>query len=270
MADTQLAPTSPRTAVGLVPPAAIEALARKIAAQLDPERIYLFGSYAYGQPTPNSDVDIMVVMEADDMRGQERNVRRDIRFDYPADILVRTPAFFAERLALGDFFIEQIAEQGRVLYDSGRPTLRNAILHPLVDKNAKEKVGMANLKKLTAEWVKKGERDFISATREARVTEDINYDLICYLAQQCAEKYLKAFLQEHDVHFAKTHNLLDLLNLCLLVDPGFAQWQGVLSGFSKFAVEVRYPGYDATPVQSQSAYQDITRFRAFVRTILGI
>src|SRR5450759_1671595 len=105
-------PTPEHTVAGLIPEAAIEALASQIAARFDPERIYLFGSYAYGQPTPDSDVDLMVVMDTDDMTHQAGEIRSAVRFDYPRDVLVYTPTYFAERLALGDFFVEQVATQG--------------------------------------------------------------------------------------------------------------------------------------------------------------
>ncbi len=270
MADIQLAPTPERTAAGLIPAAAIDALARQIAAQFDPERIYLFGSYAYGTPTTDSDVDLLVVMNTADTMHQAGEIRSAVRFAYPRDVLVYTPINFAERLALGDFFIQQVYEQGRVLYDSGRPTLRNALLHPLVDKNAKEKVGRATLNKLAAEWVTKAERDYRSAYREANEPDDPNFDLACYLAQQCAEKYLKAFLQEHNVRFAKTHELTMLLSLCQPLDSNFSQLLVPAAGLKGYESDPRYPGFAGTMELAQVAYQDATAIRTFVRTKLGI
>lgn len=55
--------------------------------------------------------------------------------------------------------------------------------------------------------------------REYRARKNPNYDAGCFHAQQCAEKYLKARLQEAGIHFAKTHNLLHLLNDLLLIEP---------------------------------------------------
>lgn len=50
------------------------------------------------------------------------------------------------------------------------------------------------MKPLTREWVEKTEGDFLTAARESRVRKSPNYDAVCFHAQQCAEKYLKARL----------------------------------------------------------------------------
>ncbi|MFQ5859583.1 MAG: HEPN domain-containing protein, partial [Anaerolineae bacterium] len=74
---------------------------------------------------------------------------------------------------------------------------------------------------LTAEWVDKAEGDYATTGRELRARRRPNYDAACFHAQQTAEKYLKAFLQEHGVAFPKTHNLIELLELCRPVDATF-------------------------------------------------
>src|SRR5437870_126883 len=63
------------------------------------------------------------------------------------------------------------------------------------------------MKPLTREWAEKAEGDFATARREWRVHKAPNYDAVRYHAQQGAEKYLKACLQEADMAFGKTHNL---------------------------------------------------------------
>ena len=67
------------------------------------------------------------------------------------------------------------------------------------------------MKPLTSEWVEKAEGDFATASREIRVRKSPNYDAVCFHTQQCAEKYLKAFLQEAEIPFGKTHHLIALL-----------------------------------------------------------
>jgi len=59
---------------------------------------------------------------------------------------------------------------------------------------------------LTAEWIEKAEGDYATAGRELRARRRPNYDAACFYAQQTAEKYLKAFLQEHRMAFPKTHS----------------------------------------------------------------
>jgi predicted nucleotidyltransferase len=96
-------------------PAAIE----RIARELQPDKIILFGSYAYGAPTVDSDVDLLVIMETD-AHGAERSwavSRLLIPRPFPVDILVRTPQEIGRALAKGDFFIREIMMQGRVLYE---------------------------------------------------------------------------------------------------------------------------------------------------------
>ena len=81
-------------------------------------KVILFGSYAYGTPDLDSDVDLLVVMDSDESMAQR--IRRvtevaKVRF-LPMDIIVRTPTEMVERLAIGDFFLAEILEKGKVLY----------------------------------------------------------------------------------------------------------------------------------------------------------
>jgi len=69
------------------------------------------------------------------------------------------------------------------------------------------------------EWVEKAEGDWHTAGRELRTTEFPNYDAVCFHAQQCAEKYLKALLTERNVRFPKMHHLPTLLDLLVPVCP---------------------------------------------------
>ena len=97
---------------------AVRRFARQIVEQFHPDRIILFGSYAYGAPTPDSDVDLLVVMPT---RNQiEQAVRIDEAIDdraFALDLLVRTPKVIEDRLRWGDWFIKEIMERGKVLYE---------------------------------------------------------------------------------------------------------------------------------------------------------
>jgi predicted nucleotidyltransferase len=93
-------------------------IVRRIVAALHPERVILFGSYPYGTPSDNSDVDLLVILETD-ARPADRYlaVSRLIRpRPFPLDILVKTPDEITQALAKGDNFIREIVIQGRVLY----------------------------------------------------------------------------------------------------------------------------------------------------------
>lgn len=98
---------------------AFSALIQRLAHVLQPERIILFGSYAYGAATADSDVDLLVVMETEDSPVERYlKVSRLLRpRPFPVDILVRTPAEIQKALAEGDFFIREILERGLTLYE---------------------------------------------------------------------------------------------------------------------------------------------------------
>jgi predicted nucleotidyltransferase len=97
----------------------ISALARRIAEEFHPERVILFGSYAYGTPTADSDVDVMVVMPyRGDSAKKAAEIWMKVDPPFPIDLLVRTPQEIRKRLRLGDFFIQDIIEKGKVLYDA--------------------------------------------------------------------------------------------------------------------------------------------------------
>jgi predicted nucleotidyltransferase len=94
----------------------------QIAETFRPERIVLFGSRAYGAPTEDSDVDLLVVMETD-LRQPElaARIRQSLRLDpvFPLDIIVRLPAQIRLGLEEGDFFIEDVMTLGKTLYEAG-------------------------------------------------------------------------------------------------------------------------------------------------------
>lgn len=77
------------------------------------------------------------------------------------------------------------------------------------------------MKPLTAEWVAKAEGDFATLEREGRARKNPNYDGMCFHAQQCAEKYLKARLSESGVSFGRIRDLVALLELALPAEPSW-------------------------------------------------
>ncbi|HLF06406.1 MAG TPA: HEPN domain-containing protein [Thermoplasmata archaeon] len=123
-------------------------------------------------------------------------------------------------------------------------------------------------KPFTREWVDKAEADRATALRESKVRSNPNRDAVCFHAQQCAEKYLKAFLQESGVAFPKVHDLVALATLCESVDPEFATLKGDAGTLIGSAVEVRYPGKKATAGEAKSALAAAQSIRRFVRARL--
>jgi len=92
---------------------------QKIVDDLNPEKIILFGSYAYGKPTPNSDVDLLIVLETNaPLKERSWKVSRLLLpRPFPVDILVKTPREIEKALKSGDFFLREILTRGKVLYE---------------------------------------------------------------------------------------------------------------------------------------------------------
>ena len=97
----------------------ILSLADKIVQQFHPERIILFGSYAYGTPNEDSDVDLLVVMPFEGRRAKQAiEIRSAIRAEFPMDLIPITPERLKYRLEIEDFFLREIVEKGKVLYEN--------------------------------------------------------------------------------------------------------------------------------------------------------
>jgi predicted nucleotidyltransferase len=93
---------------------------RSVAAQFKPDRIILFGSYAYGKPQEDSDVDLLVVLPHEGLAARKASeIRLALPSDVPVDVIVRSPEKIRERLRMNDFFVREITEKGLVLYANG-------------------------------------------------------------------------------------------------------------------------------------------------------
>lgn len=97
----------------------LDKIIRKITQLFDVEKIILFGSYAYGKPRKDSDVDLFIIMETK-KRPSERRIMISRLFrdrEAPMDFIVRTPKEVKRRLNMGDFFVKKILEKGHLLYE---------------------------------------------------------------------------------------------------------------------------------------------------------
>ena len=126
------------------------------------------------------------------------------------------------------------------------------------------------MQSLTAEWVTKAEGDLATAMRELRARKAPNYDSACFHAQQCAEKYLKARLQQAAIAFPRTHSLVVLLDLILTLEPSWDALRSDLAVLTSSAVEVRYPGESADRADAKEALRICQEVRVHVRMSLGL
>ena len=123
---------------------------------------------------------------------------------------------------------------------------------------------------ITHEWIIKAEGDFQTASRELEALESPNYDAVCFHAQQCAEKYLKARLAEAQIPFPKTHDLGLLLDLVLPIEPDWDSLRGDLNALTDRAVEVRYPGFFSESEDARESLEIARKVRLIVRQTLRL
>jgi predicted nucleotidyltransferase len=102
-----------------IPQKAIDQVVEQIVEKFKPQKIILFGSYARGNPRPKSDVDMLVVMDTPlkDVR-QAIEICQQIEYRFGLDLIVHTPKYLAERVKMGDWFLSDVLEEGKVLYDT--------------------------------------------------------------------------------------------------------------------------------------------------------
>jgi predicted nucleotidyltransferase len=103
-----------------IPMAAIRRFARQIAERFQPDKIILFGSYAYGTPHNESDVDLLVIMPAYDVVNQSIRIGNAVDWPFSLDLIVRTPKQIERGLDEddSDWFLREVMEKGKVLYEA--------------------------------------------------------------------------------------------------------------------------------------------------------
>jgi uncharacterized protein len=102
-----------------IPQKAIDQVVEQIVEKFRPQKIILFGSYARGNPRPESDVDLLVVMKTQNKkRIQSLEMRRHLGVMFGLDLIVYTSKRLKERVEMGDWFLRDVLKEGKVLYES--------------------------------------------------------------------------------------------------------------------------------------------------------
>jgi HEPN domain-containing protein len=125
------------------------------------------------------------------------------------------------------------------------------------------------MKRETRAWVKKAEADYRTAKYLARMPVG-DHDNVCFHCQQCAEKYLKALMEEAGLPIPRIHDLERLRALLLPIHASLSGLRRGLLFLSAFAVEFRYPGEEASKRQAEAARRWSERVRGAARSLLGI
>jgi uncharacterized protein len=95
----------------------IQLLANRIAQEISPQRIILFGSHARGKPGPDSDVDLLVITDRPEGNDASLKLRRKIEYSFPLDLIVCNASRLTNRIDAGDYFLQDAVQFGRVLYE---------------------------------------------------------------------------------------------------------------------------------------------------------
>lgn len=245
----------------------IQATCNDIVREFTPLQVILFGSYAYGTPTEDSDVDILVVMDIpkSEFRNKAVEIRQRIPHRFSLDLLVRSPEEIVSRVSYNDWFLREITEKGDFLYGSDA----NYNIGNWRSTSNAVKKEQDRMSPLTLEWIEKAEEDY-NIAELARQASRPFHNSICFHAQQCIEKYLKAWLQEADVPVPRTHDLEELLVLIEPTLPTWAQWQPDFKRVTEYAVDSRYPGDSATADDTQHAMRICDAVRQVVRASLKL
>lgn len=126
------------------------------------------------------------------------------------------------------------------------------------------------MKPSTIEWIDKAEGDFAVAQMAWRARKTPSYDAACFHTQQCAEKYLKARLEEASLSIPRTHNLIVLLNQILPIEPTWNTLAIDLNILGAYAVSYRYPGVTATKPDAHDAIKRCRTIRRVIRLGFGL
>jgi HEPN domain-containing protein len=121
------------------------------------------------------------------------------------------------------------------------------------------------MKEETKEWLKRAEDDLPVARRESRVTEEPSYSAVCFHSEQAVEKFLKAFLQEHDMQIIKTHDLVFLLEQLFPLKPLWSVYRDGCERLTGYAVDTRYPGEETTKKEADYAVKFAAEIRDVIR-----
>ncbi|MFL5341554.1 MAG: HEPN domain-containing protein [Gemmataceae bacterium] len=211
-----------------IPLAAMRRFARRIADKFAPDKIILFGSYAYGTPHEESDEDLLVIMPCRHAIAQA--LRIDLAFDPPfsLDLIVRTPRQMDYGLRDPDdcdWFLREIVEKGKVLYEEP---------HRAVGPQGRGRHGGGGM----------------------AAFDEPPRNVVCFHCQQAAERFLKPLLQELGLQVPRTHNLTDLLELLVPHDSTLARQRRVLTSLKRYAVEYRYLGLQARTREMHAALRN--------------
>jgi len=256
---------------------AIFKIAERIVERFRPKRVILFGSQAKGQAHEGSDIDLCVVIETFGKPPHQvaREIEREVEsvaptilwqgktLRVPVQVHVFSPEDFEASLLRAGNFVTTIAREGIVLYEAEG-------IVPIGELLAGQKPWEGKtMKPETQELVDLAEGDWAAAQWQRQAPSLVPH-VVCFLAQQSAEKYMKAFLEEHSISYPRTHDLVELLDLSGNLLPELQPFRAELAALTQYAVLPRYRSVALTQQEVDEALRIAERVRAVIRAKLGL
>jgi uncharacterized protein len=248
----------------------IQAMVDTLVAAYQPQRVILFGSYAYGEPHPDSDIDLLIIKDTPDAYYDRCVAVRLLLWDFtsqiPTDIIVLTPTELAKRLEIGDHFIEDITQDGIVLYPPSNLTYAASPTSPrfVREETPEYSVSRPTDSLIPEDWLRIAEKDLVRV--ELMLTfhdpEDAGFHL-----QQAIEKLLKAFLLSHGWRLKRIHNLDPLLRAAAAYEPSLLQYRVVCVQITEFYNGDRYPFGSSTPITQERVQEALADAQPLITTL---
>ena len=260
-----LAPTRP--ALSPEVQAAIDTAVERLVAEFKPEQIWLFGSYAWGEPTAESDLDFAVVVPEND----ESHLRRAQQAHgclgdlvMAKDVIVKTRAEFDRFRDVPASLTFRITREGTLLYNSKTARLHAAdVSEPCTSKERK--------RELIQLWLKKAEAS-LRVVRLIASGSDGPLDSAIGHTQHAAERSLKAFLAFADTPSQKSDDVEELTRQAIASEPGFAAVLSDAATVNPYSVKFRYPSeheaMEPTRAEFDAALAAAQRIYDFVLSLL--
>lgn len=204
----------------------LDAIVQRLVEEYQPDKIFLFGSYAYGQPHKESDLDLLVIKDSpEDRRDRESKVSKIIapaRHGISVDMFVLTPSELDIELRKGNQFYQEIVSRGLLLYGEKET-------YPMVDDSSP----------YAQSWLSVALDDIQAA--ELILDHDGPANAAGIHVQKALEKYLKAYLLFRGWRLKRTHDLAELLEDAIPHDPTFEEYCHVCEEVTKYYLDDRYP-----------------------------
>ena len=231
----------------------IQALVKTLVEEYEPEKIFLFGSYAYGQPDMGSDLDLLLVKdsreEPAERKGRVGRIVAPLRRQIGVDVFVLTPAELEVELRNGNQFYQEVVSRGVLLYGVEES-------YPMVDDSAP----------YARAWLSVALEDLQAA--ELLLEHEGPAAAAGMLLQQALEKYLKAYLLFRGWRLQRTHNLVELLDEAVKHDQSLEEYRPICDAVTSYYVEDRYPDAGRRDLTRDEVGTFLERVRPLIRNIV--